>query len=69
MINSTTTVVGSVIKVSGTGVIIVTARTDIAAIGMTAGWDLIASPSTSATATAKIIRPWLRMVIMNGRRR
>lgn len=39
MVSSTTAVIGSVIKVSRTGVVVVTAGTDIAAVGMTAGWD------------------------------
>lgn len=66
MVNSTTAVIGSVIKVSRTGVIVVTAGTDVATVGMTAGWDLIASPSTTA-ATDEVIRPWMRMVVMDGR--
>lgn len=64
MVNSSTAVIGSVIKVSRTGVVVVTAGTDVAAVGVTAGWDLIASSST--TATTEIIRPWMRMVIMDG---
>lgn len=68
MVSSTTAVIGSVIKVSRTGVVVVTAGTDVAAVGMTAGWDWIASSSSSATATAEIIRPRMWMVVMDGRR-
>lgn len=67
MVSSTTAVIGSVIKVSRTGVVVVTAGTDVAAVGMTAGGDWIASSSSSATATTEIIRPRMWMVVMDGR--
>lgn len=67
MVNSTTAVIGSVIKVSRSGVVVVTAGTDVAAVGVTTGWDLIASSSTSATATTEIVRSRMRMVVMDGR--
>lgn len=66
MVNSTTAVIGSVVKVSRTGVVVVTAGTDVAAVWVTAGWDLITSSSTTATATTEIIRSRMRMVIMDG---
>lgn len=67
MVSSTTAVIGSIIKVSRTGVVVVTARTDVAAVGMTAGWDWITSSSSAATAAAEIIRPRMWMVVMDGR--
>lgn len=63
MISTTAGIVGSAIKVSGTGVVVV-AGTDVSTVGMTAGRNLVA-PSSSTPS--EIIRPWVRMVIVNGR--
>lgn len=65
MVSSTAAVIGSVIKVSRAGVVVVTARTDVAAVGVTAGWYWIASSPSTTTAPTEIVRP--RMVIMDGR--
>lgn len=71
MVSSTTAVIGSVIKVSRTGVVVVAAGTDVAAVGMTAGRDWITSSSSStpaaAIATAEVVRPRMRMVVGDGR--
>lgn len=66
MVSTTTTVGGSVVKVSGAGVVVVVAaaRTNVATVRMTAGWNRI---STSSATSAEIIRPRVRLVIVNGR--
>lgn len=68
-----------IVKISGTGavvvvvaavvvlmVVVVAARTNVATSGMTAGWNWITSTTTSASAaTTEIIRPRVRMVVVD----
>lgn len=50
-------------------VVVVAAGTNVATSGMTAGWNWVTSTATSASATtnttAEIIRPRVRMVIVD----
>lgn len=69
MVNSTTAVVGSVVKVSRTGVVVVAAGADVATVGMTAGRYWIASASPSSTpAAVEVVRPRMGMMVGDGRR-
>lgn len=69
MVNSTTAVIGSVVKVSRTGVVVVAAGADVATVGMTAGRYWIASASPSSTpAAVEVVRPRMGMVVGDGRR-
>lgn len=69
MVSSTTAVIGSVIKVSRTGVVVVAAGTDVATVGMTAGRNWIASASpSSASTTVEVVRPGMGMMIGHSRR-
>lgn len=70
-----------IVKISGTGtvvvvvavvvlvVVVVAAGTNVATSGMTAGWNWVTSTATSASATTntttEIIRPRVRMVIVD----
>lgn len=81
MVSTTTAIVGDdagIVKISGTGavvvvaavvvlmVVVVAARTNIATSGMTAGWNWVTSTTTSASAaTTEIIRPRVRMVVVD----
>lgn len=81
MVSTTTAIVGDnagIVKISGTGavvvvaavvvlmVIVVAARTNVATSGMTAGWNWVTSTTTSASAaTTEIIRPRVRMVVVD----
>lgn len=73
MVSSTAAVIGSVIKVSRTGIVVVAAWADVSAVRMAAGRNWIASTSSAAPAatiaTAEIVRPRMGMVIRDGRRR
>lgn len=84
MVSTTTAIVGDdagIVKISGTGavvvvaavvvlmVVVVAARTNVATSGMTAGWNWVTSTTTSASAaTTEIIRPRVRMVVVDCRR-
>lgn len=81
MVSTTTAIVGDdagIVKISGTGavvvvaavvvlmVVVVAARTNVATSGMTAGWNWVTSTTTSASAaTTEIIRPRVRMVVVD----
>lgn len=81
MVSTTTAIVGDdagIVKISGTGavvvvaavvvlmVVVVAARTNVATSGMTAGWNWVTSTATSASATTtEIIRPRVRMVVVD----
>lgn len=73
MVSSTAAVIGSVIKVSRTGIVVVAAGADVSAVRMAAGRNWIASTSSAAPAatiaTAEIVRSRMGMVIGDGRRR
>lgn len=81
MVSTTAAIVwddAGIVKISGTGavvvvaavvvlmVVVVAARTNVATSGMTAGWNWVTSTTTSASAaTTEIIRPRVRMVVVD----